>query len=138
MKILFLFFFSLISLLSHAQNTLNVNLKDGTKVSYAFADKPKITFTEGKLIVTTTRTSAEFPLSGIRKYTFRETESTTKIDEMKASNLQSEYLSVYDNNGKLLMKTRVSDGNASLSLGTLPQGIYIVREGSKSYKIIKH
>lgn len=137
MKILFLFLFSIISLFLQAQNTLNVNLKDGTKVSYAFADKPKIKFVGERLIAATGKTKAEFTISDIDKFTFEDTKSSSQINELKILNAHSEFLEIYTLEGRLVRKEKLTDKNLSILMSEFPNGTYIIKDGIKNYKIVK-
>ena len=49
------------------QNTLTIHQKDGKEFSYGFSEKPVITYTDNDLVLTTTNTVVEFPLSALSK-----------------------------------------------------------------------
>ena len=44
--------------------------KDGTKVFYDLVEKPKTTFSDGQLVVTTSQATAYYPLDEIVRYTY--------------------------------------------------------------------
>ena len=49
----------------------------------------------------------------------------------------NESVSIYDAQGKLLRRQVADKGHVSMKLDRLPQGVYIIKIGSQSHKIIK-
>lgn len=70
-------------LTAYAKDFLTVHLDNGTKISFAVADRPKITLTDGTFAIGT----EHFLLSNIRKYTLGDTNETTAIEESVVSGL---------------------------------------------------
>ena len=136
MKILFSFFFAALSLNCFSQNALNIHQKDGALISYVFAEKPKVSFADNKLVVTTLKTTVEFLVSDVDKFTFEDIKTPIENDEIKAANASFEYWEVYTLEGKFVKKEKITDGSTPME--NLPKGIYIIKCGNVSYKIIKN
>ena len=126
--------------------------KDGAKVAFALAEKPKITFTETDLVITTNIIEVNYLLDNLACLTY-ETSSESGITDLiidktvfklkgdtllfpclKANNI----ISLYSVNGFLVFKRLVrSDGEYAFPLSKLNTGIYIVNVNGTSYKIMK-
>lgn len=133
-------FFTFLCLLSmalgaRAQNTLNIHQKDGTVTSYGFAEKPVVTYTETGIHLKTTKVELDFPLANLEKFTFTDGE-TDAIEEVRTENT-SDDVRIYNTNGVLLRTIRQSQGKASFATDDLPRGIYIIKNGETTYKIVK-
>ena len=135
-KILLSYFFTILSLNCFSQNALNIHQKDGTLISYVFAEKPKVSFADNKLVVTTSKTIVEFLISDVDKFTFEDIKTSIEDDEIKVANACLEYWEVYTLGGKLVKKVKIIDDSNPME--NLPKGIYIIKCGNVSYKIIKH
>ena len=124
----------------HAQNTLNIWQQTGEAVSYAFSEKPRITYTDTNLILTTTKVQVEFPLSSVRKFTCDD--DMIMIDDaigtVRATLKDEGPLSIYTLGG-VLVKTvpAETDGRHTYSLDALPVGVYVVKSTTTSYKVVK-
>lgn len=113
-----------------AQNTLNVWLIDGSKVSFTFAEKPVVSHADNILSISSTAASVEYPVSDVVRFTFEDAE-TTKVLSVK-SDVAGE-VSVFDLQGTLVKRFKGS----SFSLEGLPQGVYIIKSNRSTYKFIK-
>ena len=113
-----------------AQNTLNVWLTDGGKVSFTFAEKPVVSHADNILSISSTAASVEYPVSDVVRFTFEDAE-TTKVLSVK-SDIADE-VSVFDLQGTLLKRFKGS----SFSLEGLPQGVYIIKSNRSTFKVIK-
>jgi hypothetical protein len=113
-----------------AQNTLNVWLTDGGKVSFTFAEKPVVSHADNILSISSTAASVEYPVSDVVRFTFEDAE-TTKVLSVK-SDIAGE-VSVFDLQGTLVKRFKGS----SFSLEGLPQGVYIINSNRSTYKVIK-
>lgn len=69
-KLFLLMAMMVFSLGASAQNTLNVWQKSGEIVSYAFSEKPVITYSSTDLVLTTNTVVVNYPLTNLRKLTF--------------------------------------------------------------------
>lgn len=130
----FLCLFSM-ALGARAQNTLNIHLKNGSVTSYGFGEKPVVTYTETRIHLKTTKVELDFPLTNLEKFTFTDGE-TDAIEEVRTENT-SDDVRIYNTNGVLLRTIRQSQGKASFATDDLPRGIYIIKNGETTYKIVK-
>lgn len=142
---------ALLPLCSSAQNCLSIHQKDGEKFSYLFRDKPVITYTESELVLTTTKVQVSFPIRKVTKFTFEDVDAAVKpIEKAEATyNLSEEGViitgavpgspvSVYSLDGKIITTFQIdTDGNLCFSIDEFPQGIYIVKSESVSFKLLK-
>lgn len=136
MKKLFTFFSMLLCThLCIAQNTLNIHQKDGTTVSYAFAEKPVVTYTENGIHLKTTKVEILYLMTYIEKFTFSDNESNA-VETLKTENTDED-VRIYGINGVLQKTIKQSEGSASFSITDLPKGAYIIKNGGCTYKIIK-
>lgn len=133
-RLLLLFCFILGAANSFAQNTLNVHKKDGIVVSYAFSEKPVVTFTGTDIHIVTTMVEVDYPFADMEMFTF--SDGANAIDIVKTQGPTST-VSIYDINGTLLKVVKQNGGTVSFSTSELPQGKYIIKNGSSTYKIIK-
>lgn len=119
-----------------AQQTLNIFTTSQGVVSIAFDEQPKLTFqTADVLTVTSTSMTVEFPFSDVEKITLDDAEpdavtSLTVNDGIPA-------ISIYDLSGKLVRQQQADKGAASVNLSTLRPGVYVVKDGKRTYKITK-
>jgi hypothetical protein len=122
----------------HAQNTLYIWQQTGEVVSYAFSEKPRITYADTNLILTTTKVQVEFPLSSVRKFTFNDVMIDDAIGTVRATLKDEGPLSIYTLGG-VLVKTVPAEagGRHTYSLDELPAGVYVVKSKTTSYKVVK-
>ncbi len=133
-----------------AQADLILTQSDGTTVSYAVSAVSKITFSGTTLQVVTASGSTAYSLSSLNKLSFG---STTGIgsaeavasgvsvsvvaEQLQVSGAQGAKLAVYTVDGKQVLTDYVKESVATYSLGALSAGVYVVRVGSHSSKIVK-
>lgn len=125
--------------------------KDGTKVAYALAEKPKLTFTESELVVKTDSIEVLYDLENMSRFTY-ESNAITGITDLRTGtpfSLINEALvfpalpansmiSVYSLNGSLVFKKTVrTAGEYAFPLSGLTIGVYLVNVNGLTYKIIK-
>lgn len=118
-----------------AQNTLNIHQKDGAVVSYGFVEKPVVTYTATGIHLSTTKVEMDYPFTSLEQFTFSDNDANS-INVLKTEGT-NEDISIYDMRGMLVKTIKQSDGSASFSTSDLPQGTYIIKNGSTTYKIIK-
>lgn len=117
-----------------AQNTLNVHQKSGGVVSYSFSEKPVVTYTEDGIHLVTNSVEVDYPLSNLEKFTFEDSTSPSGIIRTEGGRSDVQIYSV----GGLLVKTvKASEGTTTFSTEDLPAGIYVIKNGKSTYKIIK-
>lgn len=144
--------FSLSAMADEPKVKLVVWAKDGTKVAYALAEKPKITFTETDLVITDNGVEVNYTLESMARFTYEDNtsmaitnlqtdESTFKLDgesllfpALKANST----VSVYSLNGTLVFKKTVrQNGEYAFPLSNLESGVYMVNVNGLTYKIVK-
>lgn len=143
------------NMLAKAENNLThliVWAKDGTKVAYALKEKPKVTFTEADLVITTNGVEVNYSLASMARFTYENNPSSsiTNLETDKPYfKLEGDMLlfydlkanstvSVYSLNGTLMFsKTVQQNGEYAFSLSNLNTGIYLVTVNGLTYKILK-
>ena len=107
-------------------------LNDGNKSEVLFADMPELTYADGYVSIQSNSpsTTLSWPIEDLQKLTFENT--STAIRDVKATGLDilSGNMSVYDLSGKMVKKQ-------IKSLSELPQGVYIVKDGSVTIKVVR-
>lgn len=142
----------LVAMADDPKTQLVVWAKDGTQVAYALADKPKVTFTETELVITSNGVEVKYELEKMARFTYEDNNSTAITDlktEESSFKLDGESLlfpdlkanstiSVYSLNGTLVFKKTVrQDGEYAFPLSNLNAGVYMVNVNGLTYKIFK-
>ena len=153
MKRLFILLFTvLLSVPSFSQNTLTIHHKDGQQFSFGFDDKPVITYTDTDMVLKTTKTEVQYPLSSLAKFTFTDLEDAViSIKDDKAAQMELDNyvvsitgaksgitVSVIGSDGKTLNSYKTdTDGSVTFSIAELPEGVYIIKSENLTCKILK-
>ena len=107
-------------------------LNDGNKTEVLFADMPEFTYADGNISLQSNSpsTTLSWPIENLQKLTFENV--TTAIRDVKDTGLDilSDGMSVYDLSGKMVKKQ-------IKSLSELPRGVYIVKDGSVTIKVVR-
>jgi len=127
--------------------------KSGEKVYFDLNDMPETTFENGMLVIKTNNASVQYHLENILRYTFEGTGNTginlqpsersisisQTGDEVTMRNLsEGTTVTVYAANGTLLEQRTVSGRSPfTLSVAQRPAGVYIVKAGSETIKLMK-
>jgi len=150
--LMLLSFSSLSTMADEPKTQLVVWAKDGTKVAYALAEKPKITFTETNLVIAAQGVEVNYMLENMARFTYESNTATaiTNLKTGKASvRLDGESLlfpslsanstvSLHALNGTLIFnKTVQAAGEYSFPLSNLNAGVYVVSVNGLTYKIMK-
>lgn len=151
LTVLFLFI-GLSTMADEIKNYLVVWAKDGSKAAYALIDKPKVTFTETDLIISTKEVEVNFPLDDMDRFTYEVSDITAirdlKTDEVKFK-MDGESLlfpalranssvSIYTLDGHQVFKKEIQiAGEYSFPLSNLKAGVYLVTVNGLTYKIVK-
>ena len=144
--------FSLLAKAEDVKTHLIVWAKDGTKVAYALAEEPKMSFTETDLVITTKSVEVNYSLENMARFAYGN-EKDTAIKNLQTDEetfkLNGESLlfpslsakstvSIYSAGGKLVFKkTAVTAGEYSFPLSSLSAGTYMVTVNGITYKIVK-
>jgi hypothetical protein len=103
-------------------------LNDGNKSEVLFADMPVFVYQDGNVTMKSSKTELSWPIANLQKLTFEDL--TTGDIKATGLDLLSEHFDVYDLNGKLIRKD-------AKSLSELPQGTYVVKDGSVTIKVVR-
>lgn len=144
--------FSMVAVADETINSLVVWAKDGTKVAYTLADKPKVTFTETEMVITSNGIEVNYALENLARFTY-ENSAITGITDLKNGEtyfkLDGELLlfpylkanstiAIYSTNGTLVFKQTVrKDGEYFFPISKLNTGVYMVNVNGLTYKIVK-
>lgn len=116
-----------------AQKTLNIHTTTQDTVSIAFAQKPVITLSSPAVLkVTSEQLIVEFPFSEVERLTFEDAPDAVPA-LMERDGIVS--LRIYDLSGRLVHQAAAKEGAASLDLSTLKTGVYVIKDGKRTYKV---
>ena len=138
-----------------AQNAIVVCQKDGTVARFAFTEKPVVTYSAGELVMTTNKTSVQYPMNRLLKIYFDVAEVPDGIDVevTQPEDVQFAFrdgalvvsggeagaaVNLYRLNGVAAGQFRL-DGNGTVTIptGSLSKGLYIVKTKQISFKFRK-
>ena len=131
---------------------LVLRMANSTTAEFKLNTRPVITFSDGKLLVASDEASAEYAQSDVTEFYF--TAVSTGIDEkvtgstMTFSYVDNAHVNIYgtkansvllyDANGRLLQRQKVTDGKASIDVSQYAPGVYVLNlTNEHSFKIIK-
>ncbi|MCR5781017.1 MAG: T9SS type A sorting domain-containing protein [Bacteroidaceae bacterium] len=124
------------SLSAAAQQILNIFTTTKGVVSFSFADQPQITFPSPEVLTVTSKDmTVEFPYAEVEKINFNDADANAIASLTVRDNISQ--VLIYDLTGKLVRKTAATNGSASVNLSTLRPGVYVVKDGRRSYKVKK-
>lgn len=117
----------------------------------ALEEKPKITFTDTELVITTKAVEIVYALSDMNLLTYENGETTgiTNLHDDASFKLDGESIvfsklkakdivSLYSINGTLVFKKAVTtDGEYAIPLIDMETGVYIIKVNSLTYKFVK-
>ena len=130
---------------------LVLKFADARTVKFLLADKPEISFADGKLIVTSQSLTTNYEQSQVVEFHF--TSVALGVDKNIADDFSFSYLdntsvsvsgtharsvSLYDISGRLVKRQHVEQGCVNVSREGCTPGTYILNlEGEHSFKIVK-
>lgn len=118
-----------------AQNTvLVIHQKTGGTVNYSFTEKPVIVYEGDNMSVTTLGTCVEYPISNLIKFTFVDEANAIENISYTLPDGSNDKTFIYSVNGSLLKSI---EPEQKILLNDLNQGVYIIKNGKSTYKIIK-
>lgn len=123
-------------------SALLITFTDGTTASYVLSEKPRVTFGQGTLLITSAGASAEYERATISRFTFVDA-AELGIGPLTEGSMVFEYdgttvrmagapIEVFTTGGTLIVR-----GTGSVSLSSQPSGIYVVRSGRHTVKVVK-
>ena len=136
---------------ARASDDVFIVIKTGAEiVAVALADNPVITYANDQLDITTAEKQVEFPVADITGYSFLESEPTAikniKVDrEHKQGMVAFDHLKegitvmLYNAKGEQVRTTKAqADGTAVIDMHGLAKGVYVIRAGKISFKIMNN
>ena len=144
----------LFTCLAHAtvQNVVAIYPLQGEVALFAFADQPELTYTATDLVLTTTQTSVQYPISNLRKVAFEQADIATGLDDIQTSKqfafrdgqiiieggTPNALVNVYTIQGALVSQYRLDgDGNGTISTTGYSGAAYILTTGSITFKFMQ-
>ena len=134
-KLTLLICLSVLTLCASARSLL-ITLQDGTEVYYLLGGdtNPVMRFVGKKLIVN----ADNYEFSNIAKFVISQTDDPNAIETQTLSVKGNKAVSVYTLDGKQVkVDVDAKDGFSAIRTSALPKGIYIVRIGNQSMKVVK-
>ena len=135
------------------QDAVAVYRTNGEVEYFTFDGRPTITYQGDNLVMACGNQHVQYTLKGLEKIAFTTIEVTGlgQIQEVEgvafnfhddqiviANAKAGEVVKLYDTTGRLFDSSTVgSDGRLTLSLSALTKGIYIIKMGTTSYKILR-
>ncbi|MEG1860422.1 MAG: T9SS type A sorting domain-containing protein [Bacteroidaceae bacterium] len=113
-------------------------------------EKLKITFAGGNLLATSTAGTKTFPLNTLSQMFFTSTPTSIELEGVNSNPLigivgstltinapAGSLARVYDASGKQLISTTTCVNGASMNLSSLAKGLYFLKVGQRTFKIMK-
>lgn len=137
-----------------AQNAVAIYQVDGQVATFAFEEKPVVTYSGSELVLTTTATSVQYPIYKLKKMEFTfDWDDPDAIEKVKEADTQfcfrgeqltigggksGSYVYLYNLKGVKVAQYRLDqNGCASIPMHTLPQDVYIVKTKGFTFKFRK-
>ena len=138
-----------------AQNAVAIHQADGQVATFAFTEKPVVTYSGNDLVLTTTKTSVQYPIYKLKKIDFNV--SFDDLTGIKAAKEKADaqfrfrdgtltvrggeagsHVYIYNIKGVKVGQYRLdSDGNATIPLSDLSKDFYVVKSQSFTFKFRK-
>jgi hypothetical protein len=124
-----------LGLSARAQQQLNIYTTTSGVVVFTFAQDPKVTFPTGEtLAVTSDSLTVEFPFSEIEKITMED--GVTRVEQLDVKDGEGD-VTIYDLQGRQVLRLAARSEGTRVDLSVLPAGTYVVKDGHRSYKVMK-
>ena len=150
-KTLLLFFIFAFSLSAMSEDkVLQIWLANGQVVNINLNEEPVTRYADGNLVITTTKTTITYPLENVVKYTYVSGEDITSVEGISTKISQDSEtitftglakgteITVYSSAGVMMRKMNSNGADKTVvSVSDLPQGVYLVKANSITYKITK-
>lgn len=126
--------------------------KNGDKVRYDLAELPETSFENGQLVITTSKATVYYQLENIVRYTYEGVNTAIDLmpnersvvvsregDAVTFENLKAgTAVSIYAANGTLVEQLTAIEGQPlRCSVSSHPNGVYLVKAGSQTIKLLK-
>ncbi len=131
--------------------TLDIWTKNGERITYYLSEHPVATYSGSDLVLKTDELTVSYPLTELHKFTFGSEATSIETTILPDGRMQlqqgmlcltrfraGEMVSIYSIGGQNVMNATIGpDGTATLFIQSLATGIYVVKAGSVTHKIIK-
>ena len=136
------------------ENAIAIHQVNGSIITYAFEDKPVISYSGEELVISTRSITVQYPLAYLRKLTLEG--DWNRVDGIDQATIPGTEFSfsddganvcgeqpgtpfyVFDTRGMMLHQGIIdANGKADIRMTNLPKGIYIIKTQSTSFKIKK-
>lgn len=133
---------------SAADDALNLTMKDGTVHSFLLAEKPVITMGDSKLNVATDIATVTYNLYDVSQYAFGTPTGIKRVDasgsisrngdDILFGGVEAQNVTVCTLDGSSVNATVAATANGTtVSLSSLPSGVYIIKADNVAIKISK-
>ena len=141
--------------MAQAQNAVAIHQKNGQVATFAFTEKPVVTYSGSDLVLTTTKTTVNYPIYLLKKLVFDVdwTESVNKIENVQTFDVLFRFhdgtlsiiggqpgsiVTLHNIKGQKVGQYRLdADGSTTIPTQSWGQDIYIVKTKSLSFKFSK-
>lgn len=152
MRLMALAFLVGATVITHAQeqSTLVLWHADGTQTRIALYKKPQITFDGEQVNITSPVLNLQYPSTNVLKFTYEGTSSAIRAPKGDASYRQegeriyfdkrvtSDKVALYTSGGvRVPVQLQQTERGLSLSLSSIPSGVYLLSINGKTSKIVK-
>ena len=130
--------------------TLVVWLADGTQTDIEVSQQPQIKFGSGKVIITSSVLNMEYNANEVLRFTYKgEGTAISPIHEEAGISQEdgrlvfhgitsADQVTIYSTNGmRIPVSIVTADGHYSISLSSIPSGVYILKVNGKTSKFTK-
>lgn len=146
-------FFSMFQMIQAqgVSDNLVISTQDGNSVAYSLSTRPVVTFEGTDLVLTSSDIVVRYPIIDVKDITFAEA-TDNAIGEVKgnitfaingnriiAKGLDKGVtMQVFSTDGKSIASAKTNaSGEAIIDISKLGHGIYVVKAGKKTYKVMK-
>lgn len=129
---------------------LMLQFQDGSQIAYFLETRPVLSFDNQSLHVVSGNVTMDYPIIQVKKHTFEQV-SSTSVTELPSGVVRIEgnkvffsgftsgqKIAAYASDGRQVAVLEIGpDGNGELSLQALPAGLYVIRYGVSTLKMMK-
>lgn len=148
-KVLFFLFSLFVGATISAQNTLVIELRDDSCVTFLLTEKPRVTFVGEQLNIVSSSASMELKRGDVKNWHFIGTPSSVESIATDAKVVlegnalfisgitDDTVITLYKVSGVAVRHSDVVNGVCTMPLNDLAAGIYVVRYNNTSFKFLK-
>ena len=153
MKLVYTLLLAVITTMAYAQNAIAVYQKDGQVAKFAFTEKPVVTYSGNDLVLTTTKTTVQYPIYMLQKVAFDLSDDIINdVEEVKlearfrfegetliiSGGEPGEPVYLYNMKGMMTGQYRLDgEGRAAIPLQGTDKSLYIVKTSRFTFKFRK-